>query len=152
MEMTMKISAKTVTTLALAGLVGGALSISPPLYAQDSAAGQEMHQSGASAKAVVSAPSVKAGAGDAADSVRHAYRGTKDQISDAALTTKVKAAMLTDHVTKKYTIHVDSNHGTVTLVGKVDSSAMAAHAQMVVANVSGVQMVKNDLTWPTSVR
>ena len=39
----MKISAKTVTTLALAGLIGGALSISPPLYAQDSAAGQEMH-------------------------------------------------------------------------------------------------------------
>ena len=31
----MKIRAKAVTTLALAGLVGGALSISPPLYAQD---------------------------------------------------------------------------------------------------------------------
>jgi hypothetical protein len=71
----MKIRVKTVTTLALAGLIGGTLSISPPLHAQDSAAGQEMHQSGASAKAVVSAPSLKAGAGDAADSVKHAYRG-----------------------------------------------------------------------------
>jgi len=148
----MNIRAKTVTTLALAGLVGGALGISPPLYAQDSAAGQEMHQSGASAKAVVSAPSVKAGAGDAADSVKHAYRGTKDQISDATLTTKVKAAMLTDHVTKKYTIHVDSNHGTVTLVGNVDSPATAAHARKVVANVHGVEMVRNNLIWPTSVR
>jgi hyperosmotically inducible protein len=148
----MKIRAKTVATLALAGLVGGALSISPPLYAQDSAAGQEMHQSGASAEAVVSAPSVKAGAGAAADSVKHAYRGTKDQISDATLTTKVKAAMLTDNVTKKYTIHVDSNHGTVTLDGNVDSSTTAAHAQRVIARVSGVEMVKNDLTWPSSVR
>ena len=51
----MKIRVKTVTTLALAGLIGGTLSISPPLHAQDSAAGQEMHQSGASAKAVVDA-------------------------------------------------------------------------------------------------
>jgi hyperosmotically inducible protein len=84
--------------------------------------------------------------------VKHTYRGTKDQISDATLTTKVKAAMLTDHVAKKYTIHVDSNHGTVTLVGNVDSSATVAHAQTVVANVSGVEMVKNDLTWPISVR
>ena len=148
----MKIRAKTITTLALAGFVGGAFSMSAPLYAQDSAAGQEMHQSGASAKAVVSDPSVKAGASDTANSVKHAYRGTKDQISDATLTTKVKAAVLSDHVTKKYAIHVDSNHGTVTLVGNVDSSTTAAHAQKVVANVSGVEMVKNDLTWPSSVR
>src|ERR1700680_3500684 len=70
------------------------------------------------------------GAGNASKR-RHAYRGTKDQISDATLTTKVKAAMLTDHVTKKYTIHVDSNHGTVTLL--VDSSTTAAHSQRVVA-------------------
>ena len=117
----MKIRVKTVTTLALAGLIGGALSISPPLHAQDSTAGQEIHQSGASAKSVVSAPSVKAGAGDAADSVKHAYRATKDQVGDATLTTKVKSALLTDHVTKKYTIHVESDHGTVSLGGSVDS-------------------------------
>jgi hyperosmotically inducible protein len=141
--MTMKIRLKTVTTLALAGLLGGALSISLPLHAQDSAAGQEMHQSGASAKA---------GAGDAADSVKHAYRGTKDQIGDATLTTKVKSALLTDHVTKKYTIHVESDHGAVSLVGNVNSRATAAHARRVVANVSGVKMVRNNLTWPSSVR
>ncbi len=143
---------KTVTTLALAGLIGGAFGIAPLLHAQDSVAGQEMHQSGASAEAVVSAPSVSAGADDAGNSVKHAYRGTVDQISDATLTTKVKAAMLTDDVTKNYTIHVDSNHGTVTLAGNVNSSATAEHARMVVANVSGVEMVKNNLTWPSSVR
>lgn len=146
----MKIRIKTVTTLALAGLIGGALSISPPLHAQDSAAGQEMHQSGASAKAVVSAPSIKAGAGDAADSAKHAYRGTKDQIGDATLTTKVKSALLTDHVIKKYTIHVESDHGTVSLGGNVNSRATAAHARRVVAKVSGVEMVRNNLTWPNS--
>ncbi len=148
----MKIRVKAVTTLALAGLLGGGLSISPPLHAQESAAGQEIHESGASAQAVASAPSVKAGAGDAADSAKHAYRATKDQVGDATLTTKVKAAMLTDQVTKHYTIHVDSDQGTVTLVGNVDSQATAAHARKVVANVSGVEMVKNNLTWPTSGR
>jgi hyperosmotically inducible protein len=141
---------KTVTALALAALIGGGIGISPLLHAQDSAAGQEMHESGSSAKAIGSAPSVKAGADDAADSVRHAYRGAKDQIGDATLTTKVKAAMLTDHVTKNYTIHVESDHGTVTLAGNVDSPATAAHAQMVVGKVSGVAMVKNELTWPSS--
>jgi hypothetical protein len=40
----MKNRVEKVTALALAGLIGGALSISPPLYAQDSTAGRELHQ------------------------------------------------------------------------------------------------------------
>jgi hyperosmotically inducible protein len=137
----MKIRVKTVTTLALAGLIGSALSISLPLHAQDSTAGQEMHQSGASAAA-----------GDAAGSAKHAYHAAKDQISDATLSTKVKTALLTSHLTKKYSIHVESDHGTVTLDGSVDSPATAAHAKRLVANVHGVTMVRNHLTWPVSER
>jgi len=139
----MKITAKTVTALALAGLIGGALSISAPLHAQDSTAGQEMHQSGAS---------VKTAAGATGDSVKHAYHAAKDQLSDATLSTKVKAALLTSHLTKKYSIHVESDHGTVTLDGTVDSPATAAHAKRLVANVHGVTMVRNHLTWPVSTR
>jgi osmotically-inducible protein OsmY len=146
----MKIGAKKVTTLALAGLIGVALGTSPPARAQDSVAGQEMHQSGRSAKAVVSAPSIGAGANDAGNSVKHAYRATKDQLSDATLTTKVKTALLTDDMTKHYTIHVESDHGTVSLDGAVNSRATAARANTVVASVHGVEMVKNKLTWPTS--
>ena len=137
----MKIRAKTVTTLALAGLIGSALTISLPLHAQDSTAGREMHQSGASAAA-----------GNAADSVKHAYRAAKDQISDATLSTKVKTALLTSDLNKKYSIHVESDHGTVTLDGAVDSPATAAHAKRLVANVHGVTMVRNHLTWPVSAR
>lgn len=139
----MKIRAKTVTTLALAGLIGSALTISLPLHAQGSTAGQEMHQSGAS---------VKATAGDAGDSAKHAYQAAKDQVGDATLTTKVKAALLTSHLTKKYSIHVESDHGTVTLDGTVDSPATAAHAKRLVANVHGVTMVRSHLTWPVSAR
>jgi osmotically-inducible protein OsmY len=148
----MKIRLRTVTTLALAGLIGGALSIAPPSHAQDSGAGQEMHQSGASAKAIVSALSLKARVGDATDSVKHAYHGAKDQIGEATLTTKVKIALLADHMTKKYTIHGKFDHGTVSLVGSVNSRATAAHARRVVANVSGVEMVRNNLTWPIRVK
>jgi osmotically-inducible protein OsmY len=139
----MKINARTVTTLALAGLIGGALSISLPLHAQESAAGQKMHQGGAA---------VKAAAGAAADSVKHAYHATKDQVGDAALTTKVKTALLTSDLTRKYSIHVKSDHGTVTLDGNVDSPTTAAHAKTLVANVHGVAMVRNHLTWPVSAR
>jgi osmotically-inducible protein OsmY len=141
--MSMKIRAKTVTTLALAGLIGGALGISLPLHAQDSTAGKEMHQSGTS---------VKSAAGAAADSVKHAYHATKDQIGDATLSTKVKTALLTSDLNKKYSIHVESDHGTVTLDGTVDSPATAAHAKRLVANVHGVTMVRNHLTWPVSAR
>jgi osmotically-inducible protein OsmY len=141
--MSMKIRARTVTTLALAGLIGGALSISPPLNAQESAAGHAMHQGGAA---------VKAAANAAADSVKHAYHATKDQVGDAALTTKVKTALLTSDLTKKYSIHVKSDHGTVTLDGAVDSPTAAAHAKTLVANVHGVAMVRNHLTWPVSAR
>jgi hyperosmotically inducible periplasmic protein len=142
--------------LAAAGLLGSALSSSPLLYAQEtassappeaaapahqSAAGQELHQSGQAAKAAVS---------EAGHSIKHAYKATKYELSDAALTTKVKAALLTDDLTKHFAIDVDSNQGTVTLDGKVDSQATAMHAEAVTKTVNGVQWVKNDLTWPTS--
>jgi hyperosmotically inducible protein len=134
---------KTLPILALAGLIGGALSGSALLYAQEGAAGQEMHQSGAAAQSA---------AEDAGSSVKHAYRATVDEMSDAALTTKVKSALLTDQMTRKFSIHVESDQGAVMLRGSVDSPETAAHAETVVASVSGVESVKSQLTWPTSVR
>jgi len=137
----MKIRKLAIVTFA--GLIGGALFSSPLLYAQKSAAGQEMHESGAAAKAA---------AQDAGSSVKHAYYATTDAMNDATLTTKVKTALLRNEATKKLSIHVESDQGTVTLNGAVDSPDSAAHVQSVVANVSGVQMIKNQLTWPTSAR
>jgi osmotically-inducible protein OsmY len=130
---------KTLPILALAGLLGGALSGSALLYAQEGAAGQEMHESGAAAE-------------DAGSSVKHAYRATVDEVNDGALTTKVKTALLTDQMTRKFTIHVESDQGAVMLRGSVDSPETAAHAETVVASVSGVESVKSQLTWPTSAR
>jgi hyperosmotically inducible protein len=127
--------------ITFAGLIGGALYSSPLLYAQESAAGQEMHASGVAAKEA---------AEDAGSSVKHAYNATTDEVNDATLTTRVKTALLSNEATKKMSIHVESDQGTVTLNGAVDSPESAAHVQSVVAKVSGVQMIKNELTWPTS--
>jgi hyperosmotically inducible periplasmic protein len=134
---------KILPSLALAGLIGGAFIHSPILHAQESAAGSEMNQSGADAKSA---------ANSAGQSIAHAYYATADEVGDAALTTKVKAALLKDPATGHYTIHVDSDQGKITLHGSVDSPATASRAQSLAQNVSGVSSVSNALTWPTSAR
>ena len=110
-------------------------------FSQDSAAGQEMHQSGQDLK----------GAGsDTVGSALHAYHGTADEMSDAALTTKVKSKLLADSKVRHYSIHVESDQGAVTLDGSVDSPTTAKYVENEVASVNGVQTVTNRLTWPTS--
>lgn len=137
----MKISKLAIITFA--GLIGGALCSSSLPYAQESAAGLEMHQSGAAAQEA---------AKEMGSSARHAYNATTDAVNDATLTSKVKTALLTNDATKKFSVHVESDQGTVTLNGAVDSPESAARVQSVVANVGGVELVKNQLTWPTSAR
>ena len=51
---------------------------------------------------------------------------------------------------RKYSIHVESDQGTVTLDGTVDSPSKAKYVETVVASVDGVQAVNNKLSWPTS--
>jgi hyperosmotically inducible protein len=117
------------------------LSILPLQQAlcQDSAAGQQMHESGQSLKD-----------GNVVNSAEHLYHGTVDQISDATLTTKVKTALFTNERTRKYSIHVESDQGNVTIDGAVGSRSNARYVRSVVAAVDGVRNVDNKLTWPTS--
>jgi hyperosmotically inducible periplasmic protein len=110
-------------------------------FCQDSAAGQQMHQSGQDLKNAASATG---------ESAEHAFHGTTDQMSDATLTTKVKSALLDNERTRKYRIHVESDHGKVTIDGAVGSRSKAKYVRSVVAAVSGVRSVDNKLTWPNS--
>jgi hyperosmotically inducible periplasmic protein len=112
-----------------------------PAFSQDSAAGQEMHKSGQDLKSAANATS---------ESAERAFQGTADQMSDATLTTKVKSTLLSNEGTRKYSIHVESDHGIVTIDGTVASSGKAKYVGSVVAAVSGVRSVQNKLTWPTS--
>ena len=67
-------------------------------------------------------------------------------VDNAALTTKVKAALLADDQVKGTQINVDSNSGVVKLTGTVDTPAQVTRAVEVAKGVQGVQRVENNLT------
>ena len=66
-------------------------------------------------------------------------------IDDSVLTTKVKAALIEDPVTKAGDINVESYRGVVQLGGFVDSTGQKSRATTVARSVSGVKEVRNDL-------
>lgn len=66
-------------------------------------------------------------------------------VDNAALTTKVKAALLADEMVKGTQINVDSSNGVVSLNGTVDSAAHKTRAEEVAKGVSGVTRVQNNL-------
>lgn len=67
-------------------------------------------------------------------------------VDNAALTTKVKAALLADELVKGTQINVDSSNGVVTLNGTVDNTTHMQRAEQVARGVSGVTRVQNNLT------
>jgi osmotically-inducible protein OsmY len=70
---------------------------------------------------------------------------TGELIDDAAITTKVKTAILADPALKVMQINVETFKGTVQLSGFVSSPQDVIDAQQVAAGVDGVKLVRNDL-------
>lgn len=68
-----------------------------------------------------------------------------DYVSDAALTTKINAALVAQKELSALDISVDSNQGVVTLSGTVDSDAQIELAEKVVEDLDGVKAVDNKL-------
>lgn len=66
-------------------------------------------------------------------------------LSDGAVTTKVKAALMTASDLKSTRIHVKTRRGIVWLTGSVPTSDEKTRAQQVVEGVTGVHEVKNRL-------
>jgi osmotically-inducible protein OsmY len=73
------------------------------------------------------------------------HESTGEYVDDAAITTKVKAAILQDPELKTLQISVKTYKGVVQLSGFVDSKEMVGRAGEVAGKVSGVREVKNDL-------
>jgi osmotically-inducible protein OsmY len=71
--------------------------------------------------------------------------GTGEYIDDTVITTKAKAAILSDPVLKASEINVETYKGIVQLSGFVSSNAAADRAVVVVRGVGGVRSVKNDM-------
>ena len=69
-----------------------------------------------------------------------------DAAGDAALTAKVKTALLADDEVKGLRIDVDTSNGVVTLKGAADTQAHVSRAETVAKGVDGVKSVENRLT------
>jgi len=72
-------------------------------------------------------------------------QGTGEFIDDSVITTKVKAAIFDDPVTKVLEIKVKTFKGEVQLSGFVSSRAAANRAVELARGVKGVTSVKDDM-------
>jgi hyperosmotically inducible protein len=72
-------------------------------------------------------------------------QGTGEYVDDTVITTKVKAAILEDPLTKVLEIKVKTFKGEVQLSGFVSSQAAADRAVELARGVNGVTTVKNDM-------
>jgi hyperosmotically inducible protein len=71
--------------------------------------------------------------------------GAGGKLSDAALTTRIKAKLVAEDNLSALDIHVDSTSGVVTLSGDVDNEAQVDLAERVVEGIDGVKAVHNRL-------
>lgn len=72
-------------------------------------------------------------------------QGTGEFIDDSVITTKVKAALIEDPLTKALEIKVKTFKGEVQLSGFVSSRAAADRAVELARGVKGVTSVKDDM-------
>ena len=94
-----------------------------------------------------SAMSTTAAAVDsAASATGQAMDKAGDAMSDAAVTGKVKSALIADPDVKALRIDVDTKNKVVTLNGSADTQANADKAATIAKGVDGVQSVDNKLT------
>ncbi|WP_341897141.1 BON domain-containing protein [Ferrovibrio terrae] len=70
---------------------------------------------------------------------------TGEYVDSAAITTKVKAELIKDPVTKASQISVETFKDTVQLSGFVDTALSRSRAEQIARNIQGVRAVKNDL-------
>jgi osmotically-inducible protein OsmY len=70
---------------------------------------------------------------------------TKSALSDAAITTKVKAQFAKDHDVSAMAIKVDTDNGVVTLSGNAKSQMEAEKAASIAKSTEGVASVNNDI-------
>jgi hyperosmotically inducible periplasmic protein len=83
-------------------------------------------------------------------SVSNAANKTATATEDAAITAKVKAAILAEPGLKSLQINVDTNNQTVTLTGSVDNPDLKERAKQIASSTSGVKSVVDQLSVKSS--
>jgi hyperosmotically inducible protein len=77
--------------------------------------------------------------------VKSGERTAGKTVDDAAITAKVKTALIADSTTKAHQINVTTNNGQVQLSGFVDSAAAREQAAKLALQVNGVVSVQNNI-------
>jgi len=113
------------------------------MQAQNAPPGGQAGDSGKMAPGGQAADKMTAQGGQAADKIG----GAAD---DAAITAKVKAAILAEPGLKSLQISVDSKGGTVTLSGNVASDNLRDRAKQIAMGTDGVKNVVDNLTVKSS--
>lgn len=72
-------------------------------------------------------------------------QSTGEYVDDAAVTARVKTALINEPGIKATAINVETYRGVVSLSGFVDSTDMAQKAVSAAQKVGGVRSVKNDM-------
>ena len=80
-----------------------------------------------------------------ADKASDATNKVAAAADDAAVTTKVKTALLAEPGLKSLQISVDTKDGTVTLTGQVDSADQRSRAEQIAQSTGGVKNVVDKL-------
>lgn len=78
-------------------------------------------------------------------------QSTGEYIDDAAITAKVKAALIRDPIVPALEVGVDTYKGVVQLNGFVDTADEKMRAEQIARNIPGVVAVQNKLTVKTAV-
>jgi hyperosmotically inducible protein len=81
----------------------------------------------------------------AADAAERKLDQAGKAIDDAAVTAKVKSALIAEPNLKALSINVDTMAGIVTLKGTADSQESKQKAEQLASTVEGVRSVKNEL-------
>jgi hyperosmotically inducible periplasmic protein len=73
------------------------------------------------------------------------HTSASTQMSDASITTSVKAKLIDSPEVKAGDVDVNTEEGTVYLMGRVGTKAEKAAAERIARSVDGVREVKNEL-------
>lgn len=69
----------------------------------------------------------------------------KEQVSDATITSKIKAKYVADTDISNFDISVETQEGVVYLTGRVKSQAVKDEAERIALNTDGVRQVVNHI-------
>lgn len=83
--------------------------------------------------------------GEASEKMGNASNEAGDNVEDAAITTKIKAAFLAESDIRSLDINVTTKDNVVTLAGSTDSLASSKKAEEIARGVSDVKHVNNQL-------